>query len=96
MTGCIWLCPEGTAAHYTQAPDKPQVGPAGTLPVPARSHWFNQFFTTHHWTEEGSAVWPKQALLAATKESFFFCLIFFKVVFQGRFQLHRCFAGVGI
>lgn len=96
MTGCIWLCPEGTAAHYTQAPDKPQVGPTGTLPVPARSHWFNQFFTTHHWTEEGSAVWPKQALLAATKESFFFCLIFFKVVFQGRFQLHRCFAGVGI
>lgn len=28
--------------------------------MPARSRWFNQLFTTRRWTEEGSAVWPKQ------------------------------------
>lgn len=93
MTGCI--CLEDTGACCTQfMPDKPQFGPTGSLPVPARSRWFNQFFTTHQWTEEGSAVWPN--LSVCHKRKFLLRLEIFSVVFQGRFQLHSCFAGMGI
>lgn len=75
-------------------PEKPQFGPAGSLPVPASSRWFKQLFTTHHRTEEGSAVWPN--LSVCHKRKFLLQLEFISAVFQGRFQLHSCLAGKGI
>lgn len=92
-TGCI--CLADTGAYCTQfIPDKLRFGPTGSLPVPARSLWFNQIFITHHWTEEGSAVWPN--LSVCHKIKFLLQLEFISVVFQGGFQLHSCLAGMGI
>lgn len=93
MTGCI--CHEDLGAYCTQfTPDKCQFGSAGSMPVSARSRWFNQLFTTPHWTEEGSAVWPN--LSVCQKRKFLLQLEFISLVFQGRFQLHSCLAGMGI